>query len=102
MGLFDISKGGVVLRVHVQPGASTEGIVGAHGDALRLRVREPAVSGRANRAVLSLLARELGVPLGSLALTSGAAGRNKRVAVAGIPLQLFEARLAGALARAGG
>jgi uncharacterized protein len=96
-GLVDAGKDGAVLRVHVQPGASREGIAGVHGNALKVRVRAPATSGQANEAVLSLLAKELSVPATALTLTSGASSRDKRVLFAGLSAAELEKRLAGAL-----
>jgi uncharacterized protein (TIGR00251 family) len=91
--LVDAGKDGAVLRVHVQPGARGEGIAGAHGDALKVRVRAPAISGRANEALLSLLARELGVPVAALTITAGATSRDKRVRFAGLSAGELEERL---------
>jgi len=96
-GLVDAGKDGAVLRVHVQPGASGEGIAGVHGNALKVRVRAPATSGRANEAVLTLLAKELGVPVAALTLTAGASSRDKRVRFGGLSAEELEKRLAGAL-----
>jgi hypothetical protein len=99
--LFDAGRDGPVLRLHVQPGAGREGIVGVHGNALKLRVQARAVSGQANRAVLRLLAREFGAPPASLLLTGGETSRDKRVLFAGVPVCDFARCLAGVLARAG-
>jgi uncharacterized protein len=92
-GLFDIAHDGVVLRVHVQPGSGGDRIVGVHGEALKVRVSAPAVSGRANAALLALLARELGVGGTSLRISAGAAGRRKRVVIDGLSPADLEARL---------
>lgn len=100
--LYDAGRDGPVLRLHVQPGAGREGIVGVHGNALKLRVQAPAVSGRANAAVLALLAREFGSPSASLRLTGGETSRDKRVLFAGVPMGEFADRLARVLARAAG
>ena len=78
------ADGTVVLRLHVQPGASADEVVGLHGDALKVKVRAPADRGRANEAVVALVARVLGVPGSSVTLVAGATGRSKRVAVAGV------------------
>jgi len=94
------SKEAVVLRVHVQPGAKSEGLAGAHGAALKVRVCAPASSGRANAALLRLLSRELGVPASSLSLRGGGHSRDKAVAVAGMAVAEVQSRLAAALARA--
>jgi uncharacterized protein len=96
-GLVDAGKDGAVLRVHVQPGASGDGIAGVHGNALKIRVRALARSGRANTAVITLLAKELGVPARALSLTSGASSRDKRVQFSGLSAAEFEKRLVGAL-----
>jgi uncharacterized protein len=91
--LFDTADDGLVLRVHVQPGAGREAVVGIHGDALKVRVVAPPVSGRANTALLSLLARSLGVDGKALEITSGETARAKRVKVTGLEPEELEARL---------
>lgn len=91
--LFEKTKDGMVLRVHVQPGAGREAITGTHGDALKVRVVAPPVSGRANEAVLSLLAREFGVDAATIEITAGATSRIKRVKFSGIDADDFEKRL---------
>ncbi|MGP8204795.1 MAG: DUF167 domain-containing protein [Acidimicrobiales bacterium] len=98
--LYDVGRHGPVLRLHVQPGSTHEGVVGVHGNALKLRVRAPAASGQANEAVLALLAREFGAPAASLRLTGGETSRDKRVLFTGLPVGDFDGRLARALARA--
>jgi hypothetical protein len=99
--LFDAGHDGPVLRLHVQPGAGREGVVGVHGNALKLRVKAPPVSGRANQALLRLLAREFGAQTASLRLTGGETSRDKRVLFAGLAVDDFAERLARVLARAG-
>lgn len=91
--LFDKAKDGIILRVHVQPGAGREAIIGTHGDALKVRVVAPPVSGRANEAVLSLLAHEFGVEATTMEITSGATSRLKRVKFSEIDPEDFEKRL---------
>jgi len=70
---------GVVLEVHVQPGARRTAIVGEHGGRLKVAVNAPPMDGRANTAVIELLSERLGLPQRSLALEAGAASREKRL-----------------------
>lgn len=91
--LFDDTKDGLVLRVHVQPGAGRGAVAGVHGDALKVRVAAPPVEGRANAAVLALLAQALAVAPSALRITAGEHGRRKRVAVAGLDAAELSARL---------
>ena len=97
--LVEAGKRGAVLRVHVQPGALSEGLAGVHGTAVKLRVRAPAVSGKANEALLRLLARELGVPAADVALVGGTTSHDKRVRFDGLSAADLCRRLASALAR---
>ncbi len=96
--LFDTASDGVVLRVHVQPGAGQQAVVGTHGNALKVRVVAPPASGRANQAVLALLSKELGVPASDLEITSGESARLKRVRLAGLEAPDMERRLSRLLA----
>ena len=72
------SKEGVLLSVHVQPGAGSTQLVGRHGDALKIRVAAPPTAGRANDAVAQLLAETFGLGAGDVVLTSGQTSRSKR------------------------
>ena len=76
----------VVLRIHVKPGASAEGIVGtdAWRKALVVAVKARAKKGEANRAVSQVLAAALGVPTRDVLIEHGATSRDKTVRVVGV------------------
>ncbi len=77
-------SGGVILTLHIQPGARRTETAGLHGDALKIRLAAPPVDGKANDALIAFLAKTLGVPKSSVELLSGQTSRAKRVRVAGI------------------
>ena len=79
------SDGTVLLSVVVQPGARRPGVVGRHGDAVKLRVSAPAEAGRANRAVCELVASVLGARPADVTVVSGASSRRKHLAVRSVP-----------------
>ena len=83
------------IAVHVQPGARRAGVVGRHADAWRVRVTAPPVDGRANAAVIELLAGALGVARRDVEVVHGSTGRRKLVAVRGLDLAEANERLAG-------
>ena len=85
------------LRLRVAPGASgSPGIVGRHGASWKVRVAAPPERGRANAAVLALLAKTLSLPRSSLAIVSGGGSRDKIVELTGIEPAELERRLAAA------
>jgi uncharacterized protein (TIGR00251 family) len=74
----------ILIDLKVVPNARSDAIAGVvHGSdgrpRLQLRIKAPPVDGKANAAVLELLARRLGCPRSALAVTAGAKARQKRV-----------------------
>jgi uncharacterized protein len=86
------------LRVRVSPGARRGGVAGRVGEFWKLRVTAPAEGGRANEAVVKLLADAVDVPRRQVALVSGHTAREKVVELEGVEAAEVERRLAGASA----
>jgi hypothetical protein len=90
------------LRVRTTPRASADRIVGLVGEAdggvaLKVTVTAAAEGGKANAAVLALLAREWRLAKRDLAIAAGAKDRRKIIAIAGEArhlLPLLEAHIA--------
>jgi uncharacterized protein len=91
-----VSAASTRLKLRVSPGARRPGLAGRHGDAWKVRVAEPPEDGRANEAVLRLLAETLDVPRGSVVLVSGHASRDKVVILDGLEQWQTECLLANA------
>jgi uncharacterized protein len=72
------------LTVKVVPGARQSRVVGPLGDALKLQVAAPPEKGRANEAVIDLLAAHFGVKRGRVRIVSGHAQPRKVVEIDGI------------------
>jgi uncharacterized protein len=71
-----------VISVRVKPGSRKGPLVEVGRDGeLTVYVREPALEGKANEAVVNLLAKHLGVTPSRLNLVSGASSRVKRFRV---------------------
>ena len=73
----------MILELHVQPGAARTEFAGRHGERLKIRVRERAVDGRANDALIEFLAAHYGVPRRNVRIVSGLKSRQKRVEIDG-------------------
>lgn len=99
---FRAVPGGVSLRLRVTPRGGADRVEGLGADAdgvphIRLRVSAVAEKGKANEAVLKLLAKSTGLPRSCLSIASGETGRTKALLVAGEPEALL-ARLGAWLA----
>jgi uncharacterized protein YggU (UPF0235/DUF167 family) len=68
-------------------------VAGRVGERWKLRVTAPAEGGRANEAVVRLLAETLDVPRARVALVSGHGARDKVVELEGVELAEAERRL---------
>lgn len=78
--------GGVRLRLKVRPQARRAGIEGVvadrDGEALAVSVTAAPEDGKANAAVIALLATTLGVAKSTISVSQGAAARRKMIHVA--------------------
>jgi uncharacterized protein len=81
------------VRLRVSPGARRTELAGRHGDGWKVRVSAAPERGRANDAVLDLLAKTLELPRGSLSIVSGHGSREKVVLMEGIGPAETERRL---------
>ena len=84
---------GASFAVKVHPGAKKNAITGELGDALKLALTAPPVSGKANEACIEFFANLLKVPHSSVTIASGQTSRNKVVRVAGLSGKEVEERL---------
>ena len=90
------SNQGISVALRVTPRGGRDGIDGvetlANGrSVLKVRVRAIAEAGEANRAVMELFAKTLGVPKARVRILSGTTSRLKQIAVDGDPRELGEA-----------
>ena len=91
---LQIREGVAILRVRVQPRASTDEIVGVIDGALKVRLQAPALENRANVALCEYLAGLLKTPKSAVRILSGQRSRVKRVEITGVTEQQVLALLA--------
>ncbi|MFO0865231.1 MAG: DUF167 domain-containing protein [Gemmataceae bacterium] len=90
---IDAHAEGCVLSVRAQPGAKRNAIVGEHGDALKVAVSAPADQGKANDALVEILARTLKLKGSQIELLSGRASRDKRFLIRGTTASDLQERI---------
>ena len=83
------------LELKVIPHAPRDEIAGWLGAALKVKVRAPALEGRANDALTDFLADRLGLPRRAVALVRGERSRHKVVRIDGLAADEARRRLGG-------
>jgi uncharacterized protein (TIGR00251 family) len=95
LGLIRMDSEGVTFQVRVTPRAAHDQVGPVVEDGLRIKVTAPPVEGEANKAVVALLARAIGVPKSAVQIVAGAGGRRKVIRVLGATLPQIEALFSG-------
>lgn len=85
---------GVSLDLYVQPGAKRQGVVGEHNGRLKLAVTQIAEGGKANQAVVALIAKLLGISKSRIELLRGHHCREKTLFLEDGDIDAIEATLA--------
>ena len=87
---------GVVIAIEVTAGAKENTFPAGYNEwrkSIGCRVSAPALEGRANRAVIRIVAEALGLPASSVSILSGTASSQKRVLVTGLGREQVLGRL---------
>lgn len=82
-----------ILRVHVVPNAKSDCVVGEHGSAIKIKLRAPAVEGKANAALVRFLAEQMKLPRHAIVLQSGQRSRDKLLRIEGLSEEEVHMRL---------
>jgi uncharacterized protein (TIGR00251 family) len=82
-----------ILRVHVVPNAKNDSVVGMHGGAVKIKLRPPAIEGKANAALLRFLSDQLKLPRRAMVLERGHRSREKFIRINGLSEEEVRRRL---------
>ena len=86
------------LSIRIQPGARSDALIGwttdsRGGEVLKIRLRAPAVEGKANAALIEFLAQSLGLRRSQIAILRDDKSREKIVAVEGMTMEEIKRRI---------
>ena len=81
------SANGVLLSVQAQPKAGKNRIVGIHDGRLKVAVTQAPEKGKANFALVKVLASALGLRRSQIELVSGATSSKKTFLITGVEMQ---------------
>jgi uncharacterized protein (TIGR00251 family) len=83
------------MRIRLAPRASRTAVLGKHGGALKIALTAPPVEGKANKALIAFLAKQLRVAKGAVSIVGGELSRDKTVQVDGVAAADAAERLTG-------
>jgi uncharacterized protein len=82
-----------ILQFHIVPNAKQNKVMGQHGAAIKIKLRAPAVEGKANAALRAFLAEELKIPKRNIVLERGQQSRDKLIRIEGFSEKDVRCRL---------
>ncbi len=75
---------GIVVSVKVQPNSSKDRVVGEYADQIKIAVTVAPEKGKANKAVIKLFAKRLGIKNSDIQIISGETSRDKELFIRNI------------------
>jgi uncharacterized protein (TIGR00251 family) len=95
-GAVSEERQGVIISIEVTAGVKEAGFPAGYNEwrrSIGCRVSAPAIEGRANKAIIRLVAEKMGVSASAVSILSGSTSSQKRVLVIGISRQQVLDRL---------
>jgi len=74
---MNIEDGFVTLKIKAQPQSSKNSFCGIYGESLKVKIKAPAIEGRANRELIRFISKSFKVPKSSIELLSGQSSKIK-------------------------
>ena len=88
-----MNEAATTLKIHLLPRASRDEICGLQGDALKVKVTAPPVSGKANKALQRFIAKKLNLSASQIEIMAGKRSREKILRISGISRAAVEKAL---------
>lgn len=90
---LELTDGGVILPVAARPGAKKNGVTGTHDGALKVSVTQVPEKGKANGALIQVLAKALGLKKSQVQLVSGQTSTRKKFQISGVDCATLRERI---------
>ena len=80
---YCVQNDGILLKVKVVPNSSKNEICGLNGDALKIKIKAPAVENKANEELVKFLSKLLKIPKSAITIKSGDTSKLKTLYING-------------------
>ena len=88
-----MSESNSVIRVKVLPRSSVNQVVGDEEGVIKVKLTAPPVEGKANKALVQFLSKQLGVARRDVEIVSGERSRIKSIRINGLSMEDVKGRL---------
>ncbi len=78
------TEDGIIIPAKVQPNSSKEKVMGEYAEKLKIAVTSPPEKGKANRAIVKVLAKWLNIKTSDIQIVSGEKSKDKEIFVRNI------------------
>ena len=78
---YEIKEEYVILRIKAVPNSSKNQIAGLLDDALKVKIKAPAVEGAANKELIKFLSKLFKVPKSEIGFIGGETSKQKRLKI---------------------
>ena len=76
-----------IIKFKLIPRSSRNEIIGKENDVIKMKLTAPPVEGKANKALVSFLAKKLGAPKRDIEIVSGERSREKLLKINGLSVE---------------
>ena len=78
MSFYQWQDKNLLIKLHIQPNAKDNAVIGLHGESLKIKIKAPPVDNKANIEITNFLAKEFNIHKSSVSLISGQTSREKK------------------------
>ncbi len=75
---------GIIIPARIQPNSSKEKVIGEYAEKLKIAVTSPPEKGKANKAIVKVLAKWLNIKSSDIQIVSGEKSKDKEIFVRNI------------------
>lgn len=87
---YKVKDNSILLNIKAVPNSSKNEIVGVMGNALKVKIKAPAVENKANIELIKFLSKAIGVPKSNISLVSGDTSKIKVLLIADLSIEKFK------------
>ncbi|NGX63033.1 MAG: hypothetical protein KR126chlam6_00439 [Candidatus Anoxychlamydiales bacterium] len=79
----------MIIKVKITPNSRANQVIGFEQDTLKIKIKAPAEKGKANKELISFLAKKLKIAKSSITILTGQTSRLKKLKIESVSIKNF-------------